>query len=208
MKIALTKREMNRLHRRTAIVEIATRSFLERGYAATSMTAISDELGGSKATLWSHFTSKEELFAAVVDGLVDRFAASMGDPLDSHAFSVEGLRDHCVRLARKLLTPDAISLFSLIIAEGRRFPEIRHVFHDRAPARAQRQMTAFLATAMDAAEAARMARIVNAAMVGYRTHALTRPELPTDEEIVQFVDDFIAHLRLPAYESIPEDNSG
>jgi AcrR family transcriptional regulator len=62
------KRQLNKARKREAIVQVATRAFLENGYAATSMSAIADELGGSKATLWAHFSSKEELFAAVIDG--------------------------------------------------------------------------------------------------------------------------------------------
>jgi AcrR family transcriptional regulator len=202
MELAISKREQNKLQRRGAIVEIATRAFLQQGYAATSMSAIADEFGGSKATLWSHFASKEELFTAVVDQLVIRFGCAMEGTLNDERFSLDGLRRYCVRFLVKLMGDDAISLFRLIIADGPRFPEIITVFHVRAPARIQRLLAAYLATQFDDEEASRLARIVNAALVGYRSHALTRPEFPSRAEIEQFVDDFIAHLRLPAYQSV------
>lgn len=204
MEIKINKREHNKLQRRDGIVQIATRAFLDQGYAATSMSAIADELGGSKATLWSHFGSKEELFAAVMDQLVVRFASEIEGTLASDTFSVEGLRHYCRRFLVKLMGEDAIRLFRLIIADGGRFPEINAVFHVRAPARIQRLVAAYFATRFAEEDAARLARLTNCAMVGYRSHALTRPEMPSEAEMEQFVDDFIAHLRLPAYETVTE----
>lgn len=52
--------------RRQAIMDAADELFREVGYGRTSMAAISARLGGSKATLYSYFKSKEELFAAVM----------------------------------------------------------------------------------------------------------------------------------------------
>jgi AcrR family transcriptional regulator len=200
----LTKREQNKLQRRGAIVEVATRAFLDHGYAATSMSAIADELGGSKATLWAHFGSKEELFGAVVDQLVERFACDIEGALAEEVFSLDGLQRYCRRFMNKLMGDEAIRLFRLIIADGGRFPEINTVFHVRAPVRVQRLVAGYLETRFSAKDSARLARVINCAMVGYRSHALTRPEMPTQTEMEQFVDDFIAHLRLPAYETVTE----
>ncbi|WP_164569017.1 TetR/AcrR family transcriptional regulator, partial [Pseudomonas viridiflava] len=52
--------------RRTAIVETAASVFLELGYEGASMKEVSTRLGGSKATLYGYFASKEALFVAVV----------------------------------------------------------------------------------------------------------------------------------------------
>src|SRR4026208_346391 len=62
----LSRREARRRDRRGAIIGVARRSFLNNGYAATTMSSIAAELGGSKGTLWSYFPGKEELFAAVL----------------------------------------------------------------------------------------------------------------------------------------------
>lgn len=201
----LSKREQNKQQRRGAIVDIATRAFLDQGYAATSMSAIADELGGSKATLWSHFGSKEELFAAVIDQLVIQFSRELEGTLTEGHFTIEGLRHYCHRFLNKLMRDDAIRLFRLIVSDGARFPEIIAVFHVRAPARLQRMVTAYFATRFTQDQSDRLARITNSAMVGYRSHALTRPVWPTEAEMEQFVDDFIAHLKLPAYDT---DNDG
>lgn len=52
--------------KRREIVEAAAALFIEQGYDRTSMSAISDRLGGSKATLYGYFPSKEELLRAVL----------------------------------------------------------------------------------------------------------------------------------------------
>lgn len=52
--------------RRQAIMEVACALFREIGFERTSMAAISARVGGSKATLYSYFKSKEELFTAVM----------------------------------------------------------------------------------------------------------------------------------------------
>jgi AcrR family transcriptional regulator len=197
------KREHNRQKRRAAIVEVATRSFLEQGYAATSMSAIADELGGSKATLWSHFSSKEELFIAVVDEQVALFAAEMEEVLVDEPFSIQGLRRYCLRFLQTLMRPQSVGLFRVIMGDGGRFPEINNVFHVRGPAKLLSHLTEFMATRLAPEEARRVAMLTNAALAGWRAQMLTRPEALREGELEQFVDDFIAHLRLPEYERSP-----
>lgn len=49
------------------IIEGAYKVFKENGYHQTKMIDIADQLGYSKATLYSYFTSKEELFVATFE---------------------------------------------------------------------------------------------------------------------------------------------
>lgn len=52
--------------KRQAILAVARESFTRHGFETTSMSAIASEVGGSKATLYNHFSSKEALFEAVM----------------------------------------------------------------------------------------------------------------------------------------------
>lgn len=52
--------------KRSEIVRIASEAFDELGYDRCSMAAISERLGGSKATLYGYFCSKEDLLRAVL----------------------------------------------------------------------------------------------------------------------------------------------
>ena len=61
--------------KRQHILDTAFRLFQSKGFANTSMSEITAEAGGSKATVYNYFPSKEELFAefllggeVVVDG--------------------------------------------------------------------------------------------------------------------------------------------
>ena len=70
--------------RRRAIMEAAGAVFQRDGFEGASMAAISSSLGGSKATLYSYFESKEELYEAVmmemVEEQVGRFFAILDNP--------------------------------------------------------------------------------------------------------------------------------
>ena len=50
--------------KRQEIVRVASELFEQYGFDRTSMSMIADRLGGSKATLYGYFKSKEELFQA------------------------------------------------------------------------------------------------------------------------------------------------
>lgn len=52
--------------KRNEIIEVATELFQELGYEHTSMSEISRRLGGSKATLYGYFRSKDELLLAAL----------------------------------------------------------------------------------------------------------------------------------------------
>lgn len=52
--------------KRAAILEAARASFLENGYSRAGMAEIARDADVSTATLYKHFSSKEELFSAVV----------------------------------------------------------------------------------------------------------------------------------------------
>lgn len=52
--------------KRREILRAAADLFVEQGYERTSMNAISERVGGSKATLYGYFDSKEKLLRAVL----------------------------------------------------------------------------------------------------------------------------------------------
>src|SRR5581483_9396609 len=64
--LAEPRGRLDRDARREAILDVARDVFLEEGFAAASMSTIAARLGGSKATLYNYFKSKEEIFEAYV----------------------------------------------------------------------------------------------------------------------------------------------
>ena len=66
--------------KRAQITKAAREVFLERGYAATSMDAVTALAGVSKQTLYSYFPSKGELFADFLDGELGHLRVDIGAP--------------------------------------------------------------------------------------------------------------------------------
>lgn len=141
--------EARRRHRRESIIEIARASFFEHGYAGTSMSSIAASLGGSKTTLWSYFPSKEDLFAAVLEGEIGRFRIGVLEVLDQDGPLVETLRRFCRAFLRKLMSPDILRLNRLVISEAERFPEVGRIFFECGPKETGQRLSEYLRRAMD-----------------------------------------------------------
>ena len=146
---SLSRREANRRERRDAIVAVARRSFLENGYAATTMSSIAAELGGSKGTLWSYFPGKEELFAAVLRDATETYHASLAQLLDTGGELEHTLMRFSHDLLRKVTSPDAIALHRLVAAESSRFPKMGEIFLALAPLYTRNLLARFLEAAME-----------------------------------------------------------
>ena len=140
-----SRREARRQTRREAILDVAQRSFMEHGYAATTMSAIAADLGGSKGTLWSYFPAKDVLFAAVLDRATEIFQHQLTLILNPQ----DDLEPTLLRFARGFLqrvtSPEALALYRLVMAEANRFPETGRIFHERATGRTQAALANYLA---------------------------------------------------------------
>ncbi|WP_184015772.1 TetR/AcrR family transcriptional regulator [Sphingobium boeckii] len=146
---ALPRRESLRLQRRQAIITVATRSFLDHGYAATSMSSIAAAVGGSKGTLWSHFSSKDDLFSAVLEDRTEAFRRNLSAPLDPDNNLHDAIRSFCCQFIAKLISPEAIALHRLVISECARFPQTGTIFYERAQLKTLRLMASFLTLHME-----------------------------------------------------------
>ncbi|MEV0706946.1 TetR/AcrR family transcriptional regulator [Nocardia aurea] len=110
--------------KRTAIIEAASRLFLESGYDGTPLSRIAEAAGVSKATLFKQFPTKAALFEAIVTESwnLDIGADAQPGPGDLRA----GLTALGRRYATLLGRPGMASLFRIVIAELPRFPELGH----------------------------------------------------------------------------------
>ena len=131
-----------------SILAAAKRSFLAAGFGAVSMDTIAREAGVSKATVYAHFDGKEELFGAVIERECERyfarFSVSELDPCDVRASLMVLGR----RFLELLLSPDALALHRIILAEVTRFPVLGKVFWRAGPERERVQIEAFLKRAI------------------------------------------------------------
>lgn len=86
--------------KRQQIVRVAAELFDELGYERTSMSAIAARVGGSKATLYAYFASKDELLRAVLDRDVNEEA----DRLMQEFLAEKDLRSGLIRLGISYLS--------------------------------------------------------------------------------------------------------
>ena len=107
--------------------------FLNEGYGATSMSSIADRLGGSKATLYKYFPSKEQLFEEMMLLSCTVFLASLREVKDEEADFKTFLKVLGDRYLRGLLAHEAIKLNRLVHAEGHRFPEVAAAWFRTGP---------------------------------------------------------------------------
>lgn len=127
-----------------AILDAARGLFLDIGYGATSMDAIAKAAGVSKATVYAHFASKDQLFAAIIeDGCRRRYDLTWPE-----VPAREGVRPCLRQWARRffdmLLSPDGMAVHRLVMAEAVRFPELGRAFYDAGPSLALASLETFL----------------------------------------------------------------
>jgi AcrR family transcriptional regulator len=94
--------------------------FKENGFERTTMSDISERVGGSKATLYGYYQSKEQLFAAALEQVIR-------DPADQFFAQLERpgkLKTRLLNFARAMLegrlSDDLIGVEQALIAEARR----------------------------------------------------------------------------------------
>ena len=188
--------------RRQAIVAAARQSFLQDGYAATTMSSLSKAIGGSKSTLWVYFPSKEALFAAVVEDLTIGFRQQLESGLDTGGDIKATLENFCAKLMLKMSDADALLTWRLIVAETGRFPEIGRIFFDRAASYLERALIRYFDRQVAEGrllqgDTSDMARFLITLCTGRRERALLGA-LPSHEaEIDADAERFVAYfLRL------------
>jgi TetR/AcrR family transcriptional regulator, mexJK operon transcriptional repressor len=109
------------------ILDVATELFLTHGYGATSIEAIAQRAQISKRTFYHRFDDKAVLFSAVVHRIIDRLRPAADVPLVEGANLQEVLQRLASIILRAALTPQAIALHRLIVAESGRFPHLAAV---------------------------------------------------------------------------------
>jgi AcrR family transcriptional regulator len=150
MDNGMSKREERRGERRATILEIAGKCFFEHGYAGTTMSAVAARLGGSKGTLWSYFSSKEELFAACVEDKTELFRTELVQVLNSGAPLRTAIEGFCRRFMAKIREPQSVALYQLLCGEGTRAPEASRIFYERGPGVVQALLVGFLGSHVEA----------------------------------------------------------
>jgi AcrR family transcriptional regulator len=177
-----TRHEKDRSAKVTELLDVAERLFNERGYGGTTTAALAGAAGVAQNGVYWYFPSKDHLFVAVLERMLDRLVADMARvsrrPLvDQVLFTIDRLeqtQDLGAALAERARTSDIAAAFrdrmsstlreTLIAAISREAPTADHDLVADAilavangthgmPKAARRRLVSFTVTALLDADA-------------------------------------------------------
>jgi AcrR family transcriptional regulator len=129
--------------KREAIVRTAAAVFAEAGFEGASMADIAARVGGSKATLYGYFASKEELFLAVANLESHKHLhAAMLELNGAHDDVRAELHRFGEKLLNFLLDPQTLAVLRMVVAESGR-SSIGRSFYSQGPERGLRVMSQY-----------------------------------------------------------------
>lgn len=127
------------------LIAIAASMFMERGFEGTSIDAVAEAAGVGKATLYARYKDKGELFAAVLQRKIDRWLAQNETAEEAATGRIE---DVLLALARRTiagaLTPEAVAINRIVMAELARFPTLAKLVHEQGWQRSNAAVAALL----------------------------------------------------------------
>jgi TetR/AcrR family transcriptional repressor of mexJK operon len=132
------------VQKRRELLAIASELFLVKGYDGVTLDEIVAVAGGSKSTIYKHFHGKEGVFLASVEALCSEILSKIFLSKQYGGSLREALRVIGHSIYDGVLTPRAIELQRLVIAEAHRFPEVSRIWYENGPASSYRWLTAFL----------------------------------------------------------------
>jgi AcrR family transcriptional regulator len=112
---------------RSALLEAAARTFVERGFAAASVEAITARAGFTRGAFYSNFSSKEELFAELLQERVYAMYRRMPARAEAEGWDP---REAGEQLAAVQADPDGRWIFRLwleVLAHAGRSEEMRRL---------------------------------------------------------------------------------
>ncbi len=185
--------------KRDAIIEAATRVFLDCGYGAASMDGIAGAAGVSKQTIYSHFEGKDALFGAIIQEKCDQLLGAISQPASAGADPRTALTGIGRRFLNLVLPEEGMALFRAVVAESGRFPELAEAFYNTGPRLAVANLAAYLGDmhgngTLMVDEPVRSARLFFAMLRGdlYMRRLLALDPEPAKEEIDRVVDEAVS----------------
>lgn len=126
----LDPEEKSKADSRERIIHTTTDLFLEKGFAGTSMSTIAKACDMTKASLYYHFSGKEDLFiACVTHGYATALNALTVIVADTSLTAEQKLRAAITALYETTITSPVGRMSPLIAEVSRAFPKVALSFH-------------------------------------------------------------------------------
>jgi AcrR family transcriptional regulator len=114
--------ERTRDARRHQILDAARRCFIRDGFQATSMHDIFAEAGVSAGSVYSHFTGREEIVAAIADEVIAEFTSTLDAAVaDNDPPTLDAVLDHFFQTLQRA---DIATIAVAVWAEAVRDPAL------------------------------------------------------------------------------------
>ncbi|GLZ26646.1 hypothetical protein Pstu01_33150 [Stutzerimonas stutzeri] len=124
------RRYLSSAARKEEILDAALIEFSDRTYNAVSMERLAECAGLSKAGIYAHFKSKEEIFHALLERITKQLSDFQGWLPDEDLSLPELVDIYLDRLYTTFESPSTISIFRLLLAESARAPELVKRWHE------------------------------------------------------------------------------
>ncbi len=121
--------------------------FMAQGFEGASVDDIARAARVSKATLYSYYPDKRVLFSHVLKSECTKQANVLTELLEAGGTTREVLCNIARSFVSFLVTPVALSMFRICVAESDRFPEVSRAFYSSGPEIMRKRMVAFLQNA-------------------------------------------------------------
>jgi AcrR family transcriptional regulator len=124
-------RQRRKEARPAEIMAAALDVFVERGFTATKLDDVAARAGVSKGTLYLYFSSKEELFKAVIQQDILPVVEQGEEMLAQHSGDTASLLRSLINHWWQVVGKSKLAgILKLIISESGNFPEVARYFHD------------------------------------------------------------------------------
>ncbi len=129
--------------RRRALLDAAAKVFLEKGYAGATLDDVIAQSGGSRQTLYALFGGKQGLFEAIVaERAISIFGSFSAEPFGEQP-PEEFLHRFGMRYLTIVMTPDALGMYRLVVAESAARKELGELFWRAGPATGRRLLSQY-----------------------------------------------------------------
>lgn len=128
----------------SAIIDAASLLFLENGFDGTSMDEVARSAGVSKQTVYSHFSSKEQLFSEAIHITISKyFPDAVLETVEDHTLESD-LRTVAENYARLLLSDKAIAMHRVLVAAAGKGPGLAQIFWQAGPQEMNEKLEDFI----------------------------------------------------------------
>ncbi|MBY2956627.1 TetR family transcriptional regulator [Thauera propionica] len=124
------RRYLSSVARREEILNAALIEFADRTYNAVSMERLAECAGLSKAGIYAHFKSKEEIFHALLERTTKQICDFQGWLPDEDLTLPELVDVYLDRLYATFSSLATMSIYRLLLAESARTPELVQRWHN------------------------------------------------------------------------------